>query len=300
MAGGSDELFSRRNVDAARDMAVGLKDRFESWRNARVGFKGSLLYVLPLPLALTGIIELAKGQWQLALASSGAFVAIVLGARINRQAIREVLFAPARRYTPAPPVPLKWQAAALVSAGTSLAAYGVVEHEIIASLLFGALSLGGFHLAYGLKPPARPQPVNPAVSTDVRLREALSRAEKRLLAIETVAETIGNAELAQRLARIAAQGRAVLDMIAQRPGELFRARKFLSVYLEGAERVARRYMKTHRIARSQVLEQNFRNVLDDIETVFERQQVLLAEHDVEDLDIQIEVLRKRLQTEGMV
>ena len=47
-------------------------------------------------------------------------------------------------------MPLKWQAAALVSAGTSLAAWGVVEHGLIASALFGLLALGGFHLAYGL------------------------------------------------------------------------------------------------------------------------------------------------------
>ena len=89
-------------------------------------------------------------------------------------------------------------------------------------------------------------------------------------------------------------------MIAERPGELFRARKFLSVYLEGAERVASRYVKTHRIARSRVLEQNFRNVLDEIETVFERQRALLMEHDVADLDIQIDVLRKRMDSEGIV
>ena len=300
MPADSEQLFSQRNLQATRDLIEGLGQRFQAWRNARVGLKGALLYVLPSPLALTAVIELAKGQWDVALASAGAFLAIVFGGRLNREAIREAILAPSTRYTLPPRVPLKWQAAALVSGGTSLAASAVVEHGLMASALFGLLALGGFHLAYGLAPARRQVQVNPAVAADTRLSQALARAERRILTIEAAAETIGNAELAERLMRIAGQARAVLDMIAQRPGELFRARKFLSVYLEGAQRVASRYVKTHRIARSQVLEQNFRNVLDDIETVFERQQVLLAEHDVEDLDIQIEVLRKRLQTEGMV
>ena len=37
--------------------------------------------------------------------------------------------------------------------------------------------------------------MNPAVAADTRLRQALARAERRILVIEAVAETIGNAEL---------------------------------------------------------------------------------------------------------
>lgn len=295
-----DDLFSPRNVEAARDVAHELGRRFEAWRNARVGLKGVLLYVLPAPLALTGVIELAKGQWVFALASAAAFLTLIAGARINRQAIREAILAPARRYTRPPRVPLKWIAAALTGLGTALAAHGVVEHGLIVSLLFGLLALGGFHLAYGLAPPMRHGPLNPALAADARLRQALARAENRILVIEAVAETVGNPELQRRLARIAVQARGVLEMIAERPAELFRARKFLSVYLEGAERVASRYVKTHPIARSRELEQNFRNVLDEIEEVFERQRVELLKHDVVDLDIQIDVLRERLESEGIV
>jgi hypothetical protein len=294
-----DELLSERNLEAARDLALGLKERFETWRRARLGVRGTLLYVLAAPLALTGVIDLAKGDWVHALVGGGAFMAIVTGARINRRALRERLLAHTRRYAPARRLPLEWQGAALVSAGTAAAAYGVVGHGPMASLLFGLLALAGFHLAYGLAPPARPGPVSPELAADARLRQALGRAEQRILVIEAAAETIGNRELEDRLARIAGQARAVLDMIAQRPGELYRARKFLSVYLEGAERVASRYLKTHRVARSQVLEQNFRSVLEEIEAVFERQRAQLMEHDVVDLDIQIEVLRKRMESEGL-
>ena len=76
-----EQLLSQRNLQATRDLIEGLGQRFQAWRNARVGLKGALLYVLPSPLAFTAVIELAKGQWDVALASAGAFLAIVFGAR---------------------------------------------------------------------------------------------------------------------------------------------------------------------------------------------------------------------------
>ena len=107
------------------------------------------------------------------------------------------------------------------------------------------------------------------------------------------------AELEQRLQRIAGQGRAVLDLLAQRPPDLFRARRFFNLHLDGAERVAVQYAKTHRLVRSRVLEANFRNVLTQIEAAFQRQHQRLLQHEAMDLDIQIEVLRKQLKHEGI-
>ena len=40
-------------------------------------------------------------------------------------------------------------------------------------------------------------------------------------------------------------------------------------------------------------------MLAEIEGVFGRQRTLLLEHDVDDLDVQIEVLRKQLEREGL-
>ena len=111
---------------------------------------------------------------------------------------------------------------------------------------------------------------------------------------------LGNRELEQRLQRIAARGREILDQIAARPDERFRARKFLNVYLEGAERVASRYTRGHPLARGGELERNFRSVLVEIETAFEQQLKRQTAQEAFDLDVQIEVLRKQLVREGIV
>jgi len=287
------------HLDTLMGTARELRDRFQAWRRSRVGLRGALLYVLASPLALAAIVFLAKGRLFEALAAGAAFGLVAVAGVLNRRAILEALVTPPRRFVHRRRVPVKYLAALSLGAGTALAAQGAVGQGAAVSLAFGVLAVVGFHLSYRLPTPrAVMGSPRPAVR-DEGLRRALAEAEGRILAIETAALQIGNQELEQRLRRIVGHGRAVLEHIVARPDERFRARKFLNVYLEGAERVASRYARTHRQVRGRQLEQNFRNVLGEIERVFERQLEQLSEHDVFDLDVQIEVLRKQLEREGI-
>ena len=285
--------------DQAAALRRGLREAGEQVAALRRGVRGLLLYLLPVPLALAAVVSLAGGALVPAVANAAAFALIVAGGYLNRRGLVEEVVAPERRYTRAARVPYKYLAALLVGGGTGIAAFAGVGQGLLVSATFGLLAVGAFHLAYGLPSP-RALAGGPArVVQDRPLRRALEQAEGRVLAIEAAAAAVGNAELAQRLRRIAAQARGILDLLAERPDDLYRARRFLNVYLEGAERVAARYAKTHRLVRGRTLEQGFRNVLVEIESVFERQRARLLEHDALDLDVQIEVLRRQLEREGI-
>ena len=286
-------------LDALVRTAQDARDRFLAWRRSRLGLRGALLYFLAAPLALAALVSLAQGELGPATAAGSAFGLIAAGAFLNRRGMLEDLVAPERRFTRSRALPHKYLGAALVTAGTALASYAAVGHSGAVSITFGLLALAGFHMGYRLPAPGLLLSRPARSAQDGPLRRAMAQAEQRILAIEKAALRIGNDELEQRLSRIASRGRAILDRIAVRPGERFRARKFLNVYLEGAERVASRYARTHRLARDRELEQNFRNVLVEIETVFDRQLDRLAEDDLADLDVQIEVLRRQLEREGI-
>lgn len=285
-----------RLIRTARDA----HQHFSSWRRSRLGLRGGLLYVLATPLALATIVSLARGNFSAAAAAALAFALVATGAFSNRRGILEELVAPERRFTRSWAMAHKYVAATAVAAGTIVAAYGAVGQNGLVSAAFGLLALAGFHMAYRLPDPRAAFGVPFKTVRDKTLQKVLAKAELRILAIEKSALRIGNRELEQRLQRIAGQARAILDQMVESPQERFRARKFLNIYLEGAERVASRYAQTHRLARGQELEQNFRNVLVEIENVFEQQLSRLAEHEVFDLDVQIEVLRKQLEREGIV
>jgi hypothetical protein len=294
-----ESLLSEQRLAVLGEAILALRERLQSWRRTSIGVRGALLYILPSPLVLTALIALAKGEFDTAMAALACLGCLYAGAQLNRRGLREELLAPSRRYSRPLRIPFKYLAAGLVGLGTATAAYSLVGQGLAVSLSFALLALTGFHLAYRLPPPRSLLPQSRQESTDKALQYVLGQAEGRVLAIETVADKVGNPELSQRLRRIAGHGRAILDLIAERPTERFRARKFLNVYLEGAERVATRYARTHRLARTATLEDNFRRVLTQIESVFKRQRNRLHEHDVLDLDIQIEVLRKQLEREGL-
>lgn len=286
-------------VHALFEGVRGARNSFSAWRRSRLGLRGWLLYALATPLAFATIVSLARGVFSDAVAAGVAFGLIATGAFLNRRGILDELVAPERRFTRSRGLPYKYFAVLLVATGTVLAAFGAVGQDGFVSATFGLFAVVGFHMAYGLPHPRAAFGASPKAVRDKTLLKTLAQAELRILAIEKATFRIGNKELEQRLQRIAGQGRAILEQIVARPDERFRVRKFLNVYLEGAERVASRYVRTHRWARDEELEQNFRNVLVEIETVFGRQLNQLAEHDVFDLDVQIEVLRKQLEREGI-
>jgi 5-bromo-4-chloroindolyl phosphate hydrolysis protein len=127
----------------------------------------------------------------------------------------------------------------------------------------------------------------------------LEQAYGRLRGIEAAAREIAVPEFGERLSRITRIGRSILDEIERDPRDAARARRFLNLYLDSAERVTLEYARTHRQIRSRPLERNFRQLLVDMESTFTEQHRKLLESDMLSLDVDIEVLNARLKREGV-
>lgn len=265
--------------------------------------KGLLLYALSVPLLMATIWALGGGDFGAALGNAGGFVLFLAAARATQRGTgsegegRALVLG--RRL---PAIPLRSVGGGLTALATAFTALFAAEHNVAVSILFGATAAAGFHLLYGFAPMRRPVPPRPVDPAAERANAALEEATVRIRDIEQASLRIGNPELKARLWRIALQGRRILGHIAERPATLSQARRFLTTYLEGAQQVTRGYVRTHALARERAgeLEQNFRNVLITIEDVFAEQEQRLLESDLMDLDIQIEVLRKQLQREGIL
>lgn len=261
--------------------------------------KGTLLFVLPIPLLLGALIGLGAGRVEVALVDGGIFALFMLAAVLTRRGLQAEHAQRVLRFARLQQVPLKTIGGVLTGVATGLAAWLAVGQSSALSLVHAAVALLGFHLVYGFEALGRRRPFATDDERSRKVAAALAEAERKLLELERATASLGNPELKRRLGRIGAQGRRILDRIAERPTDLFRARKFLSVYLDGVQQVADGYARTHRLADSSELEQNFRNVLVTVEQVFDEQHQRLLTSDVMDLDIQIEVLKKQLEREGI-
>ncbi len=256
--------------------------------------KALLLFILPLPLLAVLLAALVGGDLGRLFLSALALALYFSAGALVHQGVRAELAAAERRYAVETPVPRKLLAALLAGAGTCLTSLWLAGNSWFETLGYGAGTIAGAILLYGLDPRRRP-----GVAAAAQVAEALAAAERKILDIDAASRDISCSELSERLARITAKARTILDLLNEKPQAIGDARRFLSSYLDGAERVARGYARTQVKLGTDELDENFRSVLVTIETVFEEQHRKLLEDEMMDLDVQIEVLTTQMKREGV-
>lgn len=265
-------------------------------------WRGILLYLLPLPLLPAALFSLMDGDSLEALAQIAGFALVMCAATLIRKGIRLDNEARKRRLRRrASTVRYRMIGAVLVALGMFVVAWlGIPgRYGLIDSVLFAGIALLGCYLYYDFDP-ARKDPDVAAVGiTTEELIELLDEAEERISGIESASRDIHNIEFKDRLRRIVKEARDILDTIEKDPVDARRARKFLKVYLDGAQQVTEGYARTHKVDEAHALEDNFRRVLTTIETVIAEQQLKLQENNLSDLDVNMEVLQMQLEKEGV-
>ncbi|MCK5664523.1 MAG: 5-bromo-4-chloroindolyl phosphate hydrolysis family protein, partial [Thiotrichaceae bacterium] len=261
----------------------------------KTGIKGTLLFLMPLPVLIAAVIHLVKGNILSSLTAGALFAGFMVAATVARHGFKLESKLKQKKFAKAPRPPFKSVAALILSISTGLTAFLLSDYSCLGSILMGGVTMMGFYLAYGMDPRRdKTGNISLGVSAD-EIFEALEAAEIKIETIETARKNIRNIEFDQHLKRIISKARGILTLIEEDPKDLARARKFLKVYLDGTARVTESYAKTHgRDATTEVLDSNFQEVLNSIETTFDEQHKKLLENDQFDLDVKIEVLKTQL------
>ena len=261
--------------------------------------KSGALFVLSWPLLIAVFFALGAGNAAQLITTSGALGCFwAAGALSWRALVAEARYFLGERTDP-PKLPLKLFGAVLTGAGAGLSATAG-GHGIVGAAVFAALAALGYVFFFGRD--VKPQRVEVASVAGVDAAEvaaALKQAYGRLRGIEAAAREIAVAEFGERLSRIIDIGRRILKEIERDPRDASRARRFLNIYLDSAEKVTTEYARTHRQLRGRPLEQNFRQLLVDMESTFDAQYTKLIDNDLTSLDVEIEVLNARLKREGV-
>jgi hypothetical protein len=264
------------------------------WR--RSSLRGSLLFLLPVPLWAAALASLLLGDYPRLGAQAAALALLTGGALFARRGIRAEERWRRRRVVRAP-APWKTIAAVLVAAGAALLAGGAIGHPWPVALGFAAAGFAGVALTYGLDPRhAKTSPVEADGYSTEEIEAEIDRAERGIARLEAARERLGSGALADRLGRIAGLARDLVGIVEAEPRHLRRTRRFLRVYLDGAQQVCEGLPRTQG-RRPPELEERCARVLGTIEDVFADQRRRLLDGDVEDLDVQIEVLAHQLRRE---
>ncbi|MBK8907142.1 MAG: 5-bromo-4-chloroindolyl phosphate hydrolysis family protein [Rhodospirillales bacterium] len=266
----------------------------------RLGLRGLLLYLLPLPLLLKAIGGLWGGEFATLVGNAIPYAMFVLGALVARRGLERELRYLERPLALSPPPPLKALAAGLIGSATGLAAWWAAGHDVLIAAAFAVAAAAGMALYYGLDPKRRALAAGDHGVDHQELSTALATAYRKLDGIGEARRRLPSREFQDRLGVILDRSEAILKEIEADPADLRRARKFLNVYLDGVLGVTNKYIEAHPKAQSFELEQNYRAMLIDMETVCKEQHEKLIQNETFDLDVQIEVLSTRLKREGVI
>jgi 5-bromo-4-chloroindolyl phosphate hydrolysis protein len=261
--------------------------------------RSAALFLLPLPLLAAVLGALIAGDLDRLGLAGGALASFwTSGTLVFRALAAEARYLLGQRTDP-PGIPMKLLTAMPTALGAALAALAAA-HTPESALVFAALGAAGHAAFFGRD--LRPRRIEVAVVTGVdrtAVTLQLKGAYARLRGIDTAARRIAVPEFRERLSRITTIGRSVLGEIERDPADAARARRFLNLYLDSAEQVTADYARSHGHARNQALEENFRQLLVDMEQTFAEQHRKLLEHELLSLDVDIEVLNTRIKREGL-
>jgi 5-bromo-4-chloroindolyl phosphate hydrolysis protein len=269
------------------------------WRAWAPTGKAAALFLLPIPLYLAFLGALVGGDLEEVLLTAGGVGCFwTAGVLATRALVGEARYVLGERPHP-PALPLKLLSAALTTIGVLLAATAA-GHTVALRAVFALLALSGHVAFYGRDLRAPRIRVALVDGVDVAgVTAQLKQAYSRLRGIDAVSQAIPVPEFRDRLGRITGIGRAILGEIERDPADAARARRFLNLYLDEAERVTTDYARAQKALSEARLDDSFRQLLDDLERTFEQQRQKLMKHERISLDADIEVLSARLKREGL-
>jgi 5-bromo-4-chloroindolyl phosphate hydrolysis protein len=259
--------------------------------------KSAVLFLAPLPLAAATLAALINDDLSQALLAGGALTCIWAAGALAFQGLAAEARYSLNEQETLPRLRLKLLSALLTGAGVGLAAVAGGS-PISVVLIFVLLAIAGHVAFFGTDRRPRRIRVADAEGIDrVEVEELLVQASRRLRGLEIAAESIAVPDVRRRLAAVLSTGNAILQELERRPSEASRARRFLNVYLDGAERVTSEYARAAASPGRSAPDREYQVLLGDLERAFTAQHRRLVERDRVALDVDIEVLTARLRQE---
>jgi len=268
---------------------------------ARIGSRldGLILYLFAFWPILSALVALTRGRADAALVDALAAALIIVGAGLVRSGRKAERAFRARAVARAPGLPRKTLGAAAMGLAAFVLASMGAGHDLLSGLMFGAGAGFGTLLMYGLDPRGEKQPAGDVgVDTDL-FRHALDAAAARIAELDQIRRRLRSRALADRLSQVVTRARGLVETIERQPDTFNRARKVLNLYLDETLSIARRFAGSGLDGADPAIERKFTVALDAMEQAMVEQQQKLLAADALDLDVQLEVLTRRLKSEGI-
>lgn len=270
------------------------RDTYATAKVDPVGARANLMFIPAIPLVFMSLNDGATG---LAL-GLGAAASWALGAWLLREGLRAQAAYDQRRVAKRPAIPRKLFASVLTGLGTAIAAYKS-DPALLAPLIYGGAATALHLTAFGLDPMRDKGVEGLDDFQQSRVARVVDEAETYLEAMADAIRRAGDRRIEARVEQFGATVRDLCRTVEEDPRDLTAARKYLTVYLMGARDATVKFADIYARSGDEAARVDYLTLLDDLEQNFAaRNQKMLLE-DRSDLTVEIDVLRERLQREGV-
>lgn len=285
----------RRRAQQGQPPATGGPEgphRFDGKRPIRKGARLNFFFFVSLIM----LVPAFSGGPDALFPGLGATALLLLAAWLTREGTRAHQEYDDRRIARRPAIPRKIFGSVLTGAALALAAS--ISQPGLVPLAFGAVG-GLLHLAAFGPDPLKDKGAEgiDSFQTD-RVARAVDEAERLVTGMKDAILRANDRALESRVDRFADTARAMFRTIEADPRDLTSARKYLSVYLAGARDATVKFADFYAQSRDAKARADYEALLADLETNFASRTRALIEDSRTDLDVEIGVLRERLQREG--
>jgi len=286
--------FSPQGDQSGDDDKPSPRDPWLGKRRSRAGGRVNLLFLVPLPLAVRAFTLDPVGL-AFALLALGL---LLLAAWLTRDGVLAHEAFDARKIARRPALPRKLFAAILTGFGLFAATF-VANDGWIIPIVFGVIGAALHSFSFGLDPMRDKGMQGIDTFQQDRVARAVGEAEKHLRAMNDAILRAGDRKLEARVARFQDTVRDMFRTVEEDPRDLTAARKYLGVYLLGARDATAKFADIYARTRDQKARSDFSSLLDDLEKNFAARTETFLLDDRTDLNVEIEVLRERLEREGV-
>ncbi|MEO1948766.1 5-bromo-4-chloroindolyl phosphate hydrolysis family protein [Thioclava sp.] len=242
----------------------------------------------------------AFGEGPFALARAlGAFALIAGAAWTIREGLRAEFAYVARSSAKRPAFPRKILGSVAYGLGLALGAQAP-ELGVIGAAGIGAIGTVVSLVAFGLDPLKDKGMDGVDEFQQERVARVVKEGEAYLAEMRRAITPSGERVLITRVEQFATTARDLFRAVEEDPGDLAQARRYMTVYLEGARDATIKFADLWRNTRDHKARDDYAALLDDLEANFTARTRKMLEDGREGLEIEIDVLRDRLAREGVV
>lgn len=262
-------------------------------KRTKAGGRVNLLFLAPLPLIWKAFTS-DPVIMALYLAALGL---LILAAWLTREGILAQEAYEARKVARRPALPRKIVGSLATGAGLFVA--GIAGFGLIEAGIFAILGAVIHSFAFGLDPLSDKGVDGVDMFQTDRVTRAVDEAEQHLTAMSEAIKRAGDRQIEARVEQFKTTARELFRTVEEDPRDLTAARKYLSVYLLGARDATVKFADIYGRNRDAQAKADYVALLDDLSGNFAARTEKLLRDDRSDLDIEIGVLRDRLQREGI-